>query len=102
MNATASAASEPFQLFKRAGSAKWWVRFSVKGQGQIRLSLATDDEAQARRKAQEQWFEANYRAKQGITAVGKNFAQVAEEFIEQVEREAERGERTPQVAGLLS
>ena len=94
MNATASAANEPFQLFKRAGSAKWWVRFSVKGQGQIRLSLATDDEAQARRKAQERWFEANYRAKQGITAVGKNFAQVAEEFIEQVEREAERGERT--------
>ena len=85
--------AEPFQLFQRAGSSRWWVRFSVKGQGQIRLSLGTNDEAEARRKAQEQWCEANYRAKQGITAIGKTFTQVAQEFIEQIDREAERGER---------
>lgn len=96
MKSVANAANQSFQIFRRAGSSRWWVRFSIKGQGQFRLSLGTDDEGEAFRKAQQQWFEANYRAKQGISAVGKTFAQVAEEFIEQIEREAERGERREQ------
>lgn len=102
MKSAAGASSQPFQLFRRTGSSRWWVRFSVKGQGQIRLSLGTDDESEAYRKAQEQWFEANYRAKQGITAVGKTFAQVAEEFIEQIERESERGERRREQVAAFS
>jgi integrase len=93
MATAANADKLPFQLFKRAGSARWWMRFSIRGQGQIRVGLGTDDEAEALKLAQQHWFEANYRAKQGISAVGKTFAQVAEEFIEQIEREADRGER---------
>ena len=93
MDEGAKAQVRPYQLFQRAGSSRWWMRFSILGQGQIRQSLGTSDEAAAERKAQELWFEANYRAKQGISAVVKTFQQVAEEFIEQIEREVERGER---------
>ncbi|MEN3232699.1 hypothetical protein PUR29_03590 [Methylobacterium ajmalii] len=34
---------ERFQLFQRKGSAKWQMRFSIRGQGQLKRSLDTDD-----------------------------------------------------------
>lgn len=53
---------QPFQLFQRAGSAKWWVRFSIKGQGQIRKSLDTPDKREALQRAYKVYYEASYRA----------------------------------------
>jgi integrase len=85
--------SEPFQLFQRTGSSKWWVRFSIKGQGQIRKSLDTTDQSQATQRARKAYYEAVYRAENGLTATVKTFANVAEEFIARIEREVERGER---------
>lgn len=88
-----AATTPPYQLFQRAGSSKWWVRFSIRGQGQIRKALGTADRTEAERLAQEVWYEARYRAKNGLTATVRTFEQVAEEFIAQIEREAARGER---------
>lgn len=85
--------SEPFQLFQRTGSSKWWVRFSIKGQGQIRKSLDTTDETEANQRARKAYYEALYRTENGLTARVKTFADVAEEFIAKIEREVERGER---------
>lgn len=82
-----------FQLFQRKGSSIWWVRFSIRSAGQIRNSLATADEGEARRKAEKIWRDATYRAENGLRPVQRSFERVAEEFIEQLEREVERGER---------
>jgi integrase len=80
-------------LFQRAASSRWWVRFSITGEGQIRKPLGTSDRAEAERLAFEAYSEARYRAKQGLRSQAKTFRQVAEEFIAQLLREAERGER---------
>jgi integrase len=69
------------------------MRFSIRGEGQIRKSLDTTDRDEAERLAFEFWSEARYRAKQGLRSQAKTFRQVAEEFIAQLRREAERGER---------
>lgn len=88
-----SPSKERFQLFQRTGSTKWQMRFSIKGQGQIKRSLETSDRFEAERKAEEIWFEANYRARLGLTAKARTFEQVAEDFIAHIQREVERGER---------
>jgi hypothetical protein len=88
-----SPSKERYQLFQRTGSAKWQMRFSIKGQGQIKRSLETSDRFEAERRAEEIWFEANYRARQGLTAKVHTFEQVAEEFIAHIQREVEREER---------
>ena len=86
--------SQPYSVYRREGTSNWWVRFSIKGEGQIRRSLETSDEIEAQRKAHEIWYEAQYRAKNGLKAKPSSFAKVAEEFIALVKREAERGERS--------
>lgn len=80
-------------MFRRAGSTKWQVRFSIKGQGQFKRSLDTDDEREAERRAEAIWYEATYRAKHGLTAKAYTFESVAEAYIAQILREVERGER---------
>jgi len=89
----ANAPGERYQLFRRAGSTRWQVRFSIKGQGQFKRSLDTDDEREAERRAEGIWYEATYRAKQGLTAKIHTFESVAEAYIAQILREVERGER---------
>ena len=71
-----------YQLFQRVGSSNWSVRFSIRGEGQVRKSLGTTDEAEARRKADKLWRDATYRSEHGLRAVQRTFEQVAEEFIE--------------------
>lgn len=85
---------EPFQLFQREGSRKWWVRFSVRGHGQIRKSLDTIEETEARQRAQRVYYETLYRVENGLTPRVMTFEAVAEEYIAKIEREADRGERT--------
>lgn len=93
MSTPANAPGERYQLFRRAGSTRWQVRFSIKGQGQFKRSLDTEDRREAERKAEAIWYEATYRAKQGLTAKTHTFDSVAEAYIAQILREVERGER---------
>jgi integrase len=84
----------PYKLFQRSGTSNWWVRFSIKGEGQVRKSLETSDAALAQRKAHEVWFEANYRTRNGLKSGATSFTKAAEAFIAVVEREVERGDRS--------
>ncbi|KQO69143.1 integrase [Methylobacterium sp. Leaf87] len=93
MSPPKDAPAERYQLFQREGSTRWQMRFSLRGHGQIKRSLNTDDHAEAVRRADEIFYEAAYRAKQGMSAKVHTFEAVAEEFIQLILREVERGER---------
>lgn len=84
---------QPFTLFQRPGGTIWSMRFSAGGK-QIRKSLETDDRDEAHHRAYQIWSEANYRVKNGFTAVVRPFSEVAEEFIKLVATESERGDRS--------
>lgn len=84
---------QPYSIFAKDGTSKLWVRFSIKGEGQVRKSLGTSDPDLARQKAHEVWFEANYRSRNGLKARTTSFTKAAEDFIAMVEREVERGDR---------
>ena len=86
-------AALPFQLFQRAGSANWWVRFSIRGEGQVRRSLETRDRAEAERKAMEVWAEAKHRTKLGLRSQAKRFRDVADEFVAHMQAAVLRGEK---------
>lgn len=86
-------APRPYSIFRRTPDGPYWVRFSIRGEGQLRRALDTHDPVEAERRAFEVWSEAHYRAKQGLRSQARTFRQVAEEFIALIEREAERGER---------
>jgi len=86
------AGKEPYAIFQRPGSVVWWVRFSIRGEGQIRKSLGTSDEADARRQAAKLWHEAQYRKENGLRAVQRTFRAVAEEFCDHMDLLSERGE----------
>jgi hypothetical protein len=83
----------PYTMFQRAGSTRWWVRFSIRGEGQIRKPLGTSDQREAERLALEAWAEAKHRNKQGLRSQPKSFRAVAEEFIAHLQLEADRSER---------
>lgn len=83
----------PYAVFSKEGTSKLWVRFSIKGEGQVRKSLGTSDPELAKRKAHEVWYEANYRSRNGLKSQTTSFTKAAEEFIALVEREVERGDR---------
>jgi len=84
---------QPYSIFSKDGTSKLWVRFSIKGEGQVRKSLGTSDPHLAQQKAHEVWFEANYRSRNGLKARTTSFTKAAEDFIAMVEREVERGDR---------
>lgn len=86
------AGKDPFTIFQRPGSSIWWMRFSVRGEGQIRKTLGTTDEAEARRKANKIWHEAEYRRENGLRAVQRSFRAVAEEFCYHMDRLSRDGE----------
>lgn len=85
--------AEPFQVFQKQAGCNWFVRFSIKGEGQIRKSLSTRDEAEAHRKAAKIYHESVYRAENGMKAVQRSFSAVAEEFIAHMEGLATSGEK---------
>lgn len=83
----------PFQLFQRDGTLNWSMRYSLGGR-QIKKSLGTADYDAAVQRAHEIYHEQKYRQKQGLSLHQHPFSDVAEEFIEKVCAEAERGERS--------
>lgn len=90
--------SEGYVAYQRGDA--WHVRFSIKGQGQFRFSLGTKDKDEAEILAQQKWRETILLAKHGIQINTKTFGTVAEEFIQQLEREVARGTRAEYQAKL--
>ncbi|AQS85136.1 MAG: tyrosine-type recombinase/integrase [Acetobacter aceti] len=75
---------QPWQLYKQRNTVNWLVRFSIKGQGQIRKSLGTPDEFEAKRKAERIYYEALIRSEQGLDARAKKVSIVVEEWLKEV------------------
>jgi integrase len=90
-----AAPKHPYVLFQRTEGGPWWVRFSIRGEGQIRKRLGTSERYEAERLALEVWSDARHRNRIGLRCQIKSFSDVATEFITLVKREAERGERRP-------
>ncbi len=82
---------DPFTLDQRKEGGPYWVRFSLKGQGQIRKALETTDPTQAHHAAMEVWGEAKARANSGLTVKKHPVASVVERWCEQLDLEVERG-----------
>lgn len=85
--------TDSFQIFQRNDGSVWWVRFSIPGEGQIRKSLGTHDEAEAQRLANKVWHDAVYRHENGLRAIQRSFRAVAEEYIEHKLRQSTAGEK---------
>lgn len=62
------AADKPF-VFKRADGPNYRARFTIKGQGQIRIALRTADESEANLIEQKEFDRAVVRAEEGLVAV---------------------------------
>jgi integrase len=82
-----------YSVFERKGTCNYWVRFSIRGEGQIRKSLDTADSAEAERRAAKMWHEAVYRHEQGLKALKTTFRSVAEEFIAHIQQLSDAGEK---------
>ncbi|SDG53551.1 hypothetical protein [Pelagibacterium luteolum] len=89
-------ATEP-KVFQRKDSPNYWVRFSIKGQGQIRMPLGTADEAEALQLAQREHQRAVLRAEEGLLAVKSSFEKVAREYSADLKAQVAAGEAKPYV-----
>ncbi|MGC1495418.1 MAG: tyrosine-type recombinase/integrase [Sulfitobacter sp.] len=88
-------ASEGFTLYKRPPNGRYYMRYSIKGQGQQRASLGTNDPVEAERRAQSKWIKACALAEVGLSVSKKQFERIAEEFIQGIELAVLRGEKAP-------
>jgi hypothetical protein len=71
----------PFVIFQRADSTNFWVRFSIPGQGQKRISLKTSDFVEAKKLADEKYRRAVWSAEEGILPGKTSFDRVAREYL---------------------
>ena len=87
--------SKGYTLFQRKGGRQWYMRFSIRGQGQQRLSLGTDDKHIAKRLAEAEWYKTCALADAGLSISKKTFVDIAEDFIASIQQDVERGEKAP-------
>ncbi len=92
MSLTYPVEGPPYQIFQRAGSKNWHVRFSIEGEGQIRKSLGTDQRHIAENKAREIFYEAQARVRIGHKVRTRTFEQVAKEYIDHIRAKVARQE----------
>ncbi len=85
--------SEGYTLYQRPTNGRYYVRFSIKDQGQQRLSLGSSDPVEAERRAQAKWVKACALAEVGLSVRKKQFEKVAEEFIAGIQLAVQRGEK---------
>ena len=79
----------PYVVHKRKNSSNYWMRFSLRGHGQQRFGLGTDDLAEAYVIAAEKYQEAVIKAQHGILEGKTSFDKLAKQYIESLFKEAE-------------
>ncbi len=93
-------------LFKKPNSQNWHVRFSVAGQGQQRKPTGEKDVKKAERAAKKIYIELTSRNERGLSVNGYAFEQVANEFLQNIDRKVQRGEKKPKdlqnVTGVIT
>jgi integrase len=80
-----------YELYKRKDSANYWMRFSVKGKHQVRLSLKTSDPDEAEIRAKREHLRYQIRAEDGHLATSKPFHVVAQEYADSIEGQIKLG-----------
>jgi len=73
------------------------VRFSIKGQGQLRFSLGTKDPALAQRLAQQKYQHSLWSADQGLLAGKTSFDKLAQQYVEEL---LDRAKATPKKGAI--
>lgn len=88
--------NRPFQIYLRY--AVYWVRFSIKGQGQQRKSLGTKDVEEAEKLAKQTYQHALWSAEHGLLAGKTSFDKVAREYVEHLNALAQANPKKVSVA----
>lgn len=78
---TVLSSDKPYSVYQRAGSANWWLRFSLPKQGQIRIGLKTPDYDEALKNAATEYQRAVFRAEHNILPGKMSFHRLAEQFL---------------------
>lgn len=81
---TVLSSDKPYSVYQRAGSANWWLRFSLPKQGQIRIGLKTPDYDEALKKAEKEYQRAQFQAEHNILPGKMSFNRLAERFLESI------------------
>ena len=76
---------KPYEVFLRTGSANYWMRFSLPGQGQIRLGLKTPDKDAAEAKAAGAYQKAVWQAEHNILPGKMSFDKMGRDFLKSIE-----------------
>lgn len=80
-----------YKIYNRTNTANYFMRFTVRDHGQVRISLKTNDYEEAVRKAEREHLRYQLRAEDGDYSPPKQFKNVAEEYIKDLERQVEIG-----------
>ncbi|MDB5585896.1 MAG: hypothetical protein JWP26_866 [Devosia sp.] len=72
-------------MFLRKGSANFWMRFSLPGQGQIRIGLKTPDKTAAEAKAGGEYQKAVWQAEHNILPGKMSFDKLVKAFLASIE-----------------
>jgi integrase len=78
----------PYVITKRKGSRNYMMRFSLKGHGQQRIALGTDDLAEAHYKAKDIYADAKFQAKHKILEGKTSFDRVCKGYIDSLYMDA--------------
>jgi len=80
-----------FKLYRRKDSPNYSMRFSVRGHGQVRIALQTDDLVEAESRARREHLRYQLRAEDGTYSPPKRFDLVANEYIADLENRVKFG-----------
>lgn len=78
----------PYVIHQRGTSKNYWMRFSIKGHGQQRIGLGTDDLKDARIVAAGKYQEAIIKAKHDILEGRTSFDYLADQYVAELFEEA--------------
>ena len=71
----------PYVIHKRKNSKNYWMRFSIKGFGQQRYGLGTDNLEEAHLIADEKYREATFKAKHEILEGKSSFNYLSDQYV---------------------
>lgn len=85
----------PFELYQRKDSPNYWMRFSVKGKGQVRIGLKTPVREEAEKRATTEHLRYQLRAEDGKFSSPKTFEKSALAYLEDLSKQVALGLKKP-------
>uniref|UniRef100_UPI0037C104A8 tyrosine-type recombinase/integrase n=1 Tax=Devosia sp. TaxID=1871048 RepID=UPI0037C104A8 len=85
----------PFELYQRKDSPNYWMRFSVKGKGQVRIGLKTPVREEAEARAATEHLRYQLRAEDWKFSSPKTFEKTATAYVKDLESQVSLGLKKP-------